>query len=164
MIPNELTIASGVIDALLADVAGYGERRLETGGFFMASTGQNHVSGLALAGESGILRQYNLFQISERALDRLFTYAVGSELWLPAQYHSHILGAQMSLTDARHGLNVEGFTSTILPTFGAPPREMAAWGWWIFTGGRWNDAGAAAASPGPATAIVIFDEDGVRGR
>ena len=70
---------------------------------------------LILAGCTGIVRAKDHFQISERALDRLFTYADAHRFWLPVQFHSHQFGTAMSRTDARHGLCVEGFVSAIVP-------------------------------------------------
>jgi hypothetical protein len=161
---NSFSINEGVVDAVVTDVTAYGQHRLETGGFFMANIGEERVTALALAGDKGIFRRYNLFQISERALDRLFTYADASELWLPIQYHSHMFEARMSLSDQTHGLNMEGFVSTILPNFSAPPRDPATWGWSVFDRGRWNIMQALDAVVGDVSRTVIFDEDGVRER
>ena len=164
MILNSISVNEGVVDAVVTDVTANGQHRLETGGFLMANIGEDRVTALALAGERGIYRRYNLFQISERALDRLFTYADDSEFWLPIQYHSHMLEARMSLSDQTHGLNMEGFVSTILPDFSAPPRDLASWGWFVFDGGRWNTIQPSDAVVGDVERTVIFDEDGVRER
>jgi len=67
----------------------------------------------------------------------------------------------MSPTDIDHGLSVEGFVTTIVPSFASPPADPSQWGWW-----RYDDAWTPIASPRLAAALVsviTFDEDGVRG-
>ncbi|HUF84619.1 MAG TPA: hypothetical protein VMQ81_08530, partial [Acidimicrobiia bacterium] len=88
-------------------------------------------------------------------------YANEHDLWIPAQYHSHGLGAFMSECDLEHGLSVEGFTSTIVPFFANPPGDPRAWGWWRFDG-DWSPIAAPLRGHGEV-ARVTFDEDGVRG-
>jgi len=158
----DLTVSLGVVDAVVAETATYGIRRLETGGFLMALVGQEEVVSLAVAGNVGIVRRHNLFQISERALDRLFNYAGDEGLWLPVQFHSHDYGPpEMSIADQNHGLRVEGFVSTILPDFARPPSDLAAWGWWQFSQGSWRPSPPARLIAGAVPTIVTFDEDGV---
>jgi hypothetical protein len=62
---------------------------LETGGVSAGSPGETLVSEIGFAGVVGIVRRWNLFQISAKALDGLFTYADDSDLWIPVQFHSH---------------------------------------------------------------------------
>ncbi|MGO8862081.1 MAG: hypothetical protein ACLQRH_15140 [Acidimicrobiales bacterium] len=160
----ELTVSSGVVDAVAAETRTYGSLRLETGGFLMAEAGHDEICSVAMAGDAGILRRHNLFQISERALDRLFNFAGDEGLWLPVQFHSHEFGAGMSVADAQHGFRAEGFVSTILPRFAQPPADPAVWGWWQFLGGSWRPCSTPAVIPGDARATLTFDEGGVRGR
>lgn len=157
-------MALSVVDAVVNETRAYGARNLETGGFLTATTNSDDITGVAVAGTTGIERRADLFQISERALDRLFSYADEKGLWMPVQFHSHHFGAGMSLTDALHGLRVEGFISTILPRFANPPDEVSQWGWWQFTDGEWLSFPPISIDrqePGP---VVVFDEDGVRER
>jgi hypothetical protein len=152
------------VDAIAREVASYGSAGLETGGFLLAPTGGAEVHAIALAGTSGIVRRHNLFQISASALDRLFAYADESGFWLPAQFHSHQVGALLSLPDALHGVRAEGFVSVIVPNFACPPEDPMTWGWWQFTGGDWGPSLPAAVSDEILSVVVEFDEDGVRDR
>lgn len=155
-----IAVPATAVNMIATEVRGYGHRRLETGGFLMLPRGTAIVSTVAFAGAAGIVRRHNLFQISERALDRLFTFADDHDLHIPVQFHSHEQGAFLSRTDAEHGLRVEGFTSVVVPMYSAPPVEMSRWGWWCFTIGAWVAAVIPPIGPGPVTA-VRFDEDGV---
>ena len=159
---SQLLLPDGCLTAVTRDVRSYGVRGMETGGFLMANVGTDVLAGIALAGQSGIDRRGDLFQISERALDRLFAFADDQGFWLPVQLHSHRLAAFMSRTDARHGLRVEGFVSTIIPGFASPPEDVDAWGWWQFQSGDWQPCRPAAVRPGGPELIIAFDEDGVR--
>ena len=159
-----ITIPQRAVDAVVIETRSYGNRLLETGGFLLAPTGSDSVNGVVVAGELGILRRHNLFQISERALDRLFTYADESGFWIPVQFHSHRFGAFMSNTDAEHGLRVEGFVSTIVPQFSHPPGDVGSWGWWQFQHGDWRPCLSAAIHDGEPAAALVFDESGVHER
>lgn len=161
MIETSLSMTQAVVASVAAETQFYGERSLETGGFFVAPVGSESVTGVALAGETGIVRHRRLFQITERALDRLFTYAATQDLWLPAQFHSHERMAFMSETDMQHGLRVEGFISTIIPEFAAPPLDVHAWGWWQFHAGEWRACMPPTLASGAVDFVVVFDEDGV---
>jgi hypothetical protein len=161
---SPFTIRDEVIVAVVDETARYGSTRLETGGFLFAQRGSEEICGAAMAGDSGILRRHNVFQISERALDRLFTYASDNDLWLPIQFHSHEFGAGMSETDALHGLRAEGFISTILPGFACPTASLTAWGWWQFLSGDWRICPAAIEVAGGPDLLVTFDEGGVCAR
>ncbi len=159
-----LSLSNRAVTALTDEVKRYGIEGLETGGFLMASVDGEVVSAVALAGVSGILRRPDLFQISERALDRLFTFADDHGLSIPVQFHSHRFGAHMSRTDALHGLRVEGFISTIVPSFADPPSDVAEWGWWEFRDGAWETYPPAPIQVRSLDLIVEFDADGVRER
>ncbi len=153
--------ASGV-RAIIDEVESFGRQNLETGGFLMMGREETTASTIAVTGASGIVRRHNLFQISARALDRLFTYATERDLWIPIQFHSHGISAFLSKADETYGLCVEGFVSTVIPHFFAPPTDMSAWGWWQYTGGHWLDFEAAHQVPGEIM-VIRFDEDGIRG-
>jgi hypothetical protein len=159
-----MTVKTGVIDSVVEETTKYGSWRLETGGFLFGDTGTYEISGVAMAGDMGITRQPDLFEISERALDRLFTYAGDQDIWLPVQFHSHELYSDMSLADERYGLNAEGFVSTILPSFANPPTDPSNWGWCQFEAGLWRRCASASVVPGKALTVVVFDEGGVRER
>jgi hypothetical protein len=161
---SPLTVRGEVIAAVVAETARYGSAQLETGGFLIAQSGTEDVCGAAMAGDAGILRRHNAFQISERALDRLFTYASENDLWLPIQFHTHEFGSGMSETDALHGLRTEGFISAILPRFASPTTDLAEWGWWQFLSGGWRTCLPALEVPGGPDMLVTFDEVGVRVR
>ena len=158
------SVPTDAVHVVVDDTLAYGKQELETGGFLMAPVGSDSIDGVALAGDSGILRRSGLFQISERALDRLFAYSDERELWLPIQFHSHQFEAGMSRTDALHGLRVEGFISTIVPRFTEPPADVSQWGWWQFRNGAWQSRPPAAVQHSPLTRVVVFDEDGIRER
>lgn len=158
---NPLTIVSAAIETVVADVRRFGAGNVETGGFLLAPVETETITAVALAGEIGIVRRRDLFQISDLALDRLFAYADESDLWIPAQFHSHGLVAELSRCDIEHGLAVEDFVSTIVPWYADPPVDAAAWGWWRY-GSRWTRLGPPAILP-RASVTVVFDEDGVRG-
>jgi hypothetical protein len=161
---SPLTLTLGVVDAVVDETRLYGSRNLETGGFLTAPTSSDDVTRVAVAGTTGIVRHPDLFQISERALDRLFSYADDNRLWMPVQFHSHHFGADMSRTDALHGLRVEGFISTILPRFVNPPEDVSEWGWWQFTDGEWRPFPPIPIARREPGRVLVFDEDGVRER
>jgi hypothetical protein len=159
-----VTIPDAGVAAIVEETAAFGVRELETGGFLLVPRERSVeaaavVSTVAFAGDVGIVRHRDVFQISERALDRIFTFADDRGLWIPAQFHSHEVGAFLSFTDKRHGLCVEEFTSIVIPTFAAPPEDTGRWGWWRFMTGRWREA-----EPGPVirgtVQLVRFDEAG----
>jgi proteasome lid subunit RPN8/RPN11 len=159
--PDAIKVPVQALDRIIEEVRTFGLRHLETGGFFMMARNTATVSIVACAGDVGIVRRDNLFQISERALDRLFTFADEGGLWAPVQFHSHPGRAFLSRADKEHGLCAEGFISVVIPTFGDPPRDITHWGWWRFDGGRWVTA--TPASTGPCDVRTVwFDEDGFR--
>jgi hypothetical protein len=154
-------IPESAVGAVLKDVRSFGASHLETGGFFLLPRGGQTVSTVALAGDSGIVRGRNFLQISESALARLFVYADGHDIWAPLQFHSHARGAFLSLTDAAHGLRVEGFVSVVVPNYANPTFDVKAWGWWCFSACEWLPIEPAMTGNG-SVAVIRFDEDGIR--
>ncbi len=155
-----LILPQSAVESITRDVRVYGQRELETGGFLLLARDADVVSMVAFAGDQGIARWRDRFQISERALDRLFSFADDRDLWVPIQFHSHEAGAFLSPIDADHGLRVEGFTSVVVPAYRDPPTDIHRWGWWRFTAGRWARANGARVADG-AVELVRFDEGGV---
>jgi hypothetical protein len=155
------------VAALIGEATTFGARGLETGGFLLAprtaTVGANPaVAAVALAGDTGISRGRDMFQVSGHALDRIFTFADDHGLWIPALLHSHRAGALLSATDQRHGLGVDGFISAVIPEYSGPPRDLARWGWWRFESGRWCGA-APGRTTGGTVEVLRFDEGGIRG-
>jgi hypothetical protein len=159
MSANELTLPHGGANAVIEEVRRYGLLGLEAGGFLLAPRGAEQIASVACAGSAGIVRRPDLFQVSERALDRLFAHAE-RDLWIPAQFHSHMFEAGLSLCDLEHGLSVEGFQTTVVPFFHAPPTDPAHWGWWHYSI-AWQPVDSPTGS-GAAVQVISFDEDGVR--
>jgi hypothetical protein len=158
--------ASGVT-AIVGETTAFGVRDLETGGFLLVPRATSADEGspvavIALARDAGIVRDRGLFQISERALDRIFAFADHRDLWMPAQFHSHKVGAFLSRADRRHGLCVEEFISAVIPAYASPPRDLARWGWWQFASGAWRHTDPGRVTDGTVE-VVWFDEGGVRG-
>ena len=161
MTANDLVLSEAASAALIADVRRFGAAHVETGGFLLAPRDDDAVTIVALAGTAGIVRRRDLFQVSDFALDRLFGHADEHELWIPAQFHSHGLGAFMSECDVEHGLSVQGFITTIVPHFAAPPQDPAQWGWWRYEG-AWIPLAPPRRSSTPVS-VITFDEGGVDG-
>jgi hypothetical protein len=159
-LPSTPLLPQAAVVAITKDVRVYGLCELETGGFLLLPGDADIVSLVALAGDQGITRRRDRFQISERALDRLLTFADDRDLWVPIQFHSHEAGAFLSPIDADHGLRVEGFTSVVVPAYRDPPGNLDRWGWWRFTAGHWARANGARVADG-AVELVRFDEAGV---
>jgi hypothetical protein len=162
MTENEVTLPNAAVAAVVHDVAHYGAGNVETGGFLLARRGNDTISIVALAGDVGVTRRRDLFQVSELALDRLFAHADESDLWIPAQFHSHGGAAFMSACDVDHGLSVQGFVTTIVPYFASPPEDAARWGWWRFDG-VWTPLAPPSTSDARVR-VIAFAEDGVHGR
>jgi hypothetical protein len=157
---SELTLPDVGAYAVVEHVLRFGQLDLETGGFLLAPRGAKQITSVACAGNTGITRRPELFQVSERALDRLFAHAEEHDLWIPAQFHSHMFEAGLSLCDLEHGLSVEGFQTTVIPFFHTPPADPALWGWWQYSA-SWKTVSAPNACSAPVK-IIAFDEDGVR--
>jgi len=161
---TELTIPTLLATTIAEEIAHYGAKNLETGGFLVAPRGSTEVTGFAMAGASGIVRRPGLFQISERALDVLFNHVDKRDLWVPCHFHSHRFEAFMSRTDASHGINVEGFICTIVPNFECPPSDTTDWNWWKFTDGSWYPIASPRTREDVVHETLTFDEDGVDDR
>ncbi len=157
---NRLVFPNAGASAVVGEVRRYGTLRLETGGFFLAPRGTERITCIACAGNTGIVRRPELFQIGERALDCLFAYAEARDLWIPAQFHSHMFDAGLSRCDLEHGFSVEGFHTTVVPFFHAPPSHPARWGWWRYRS-AWEPVNAPESSAA-AVQACYFDEGGVR--
>jgi hypothetical protein len=154
-------ISASVVQAICEDIATWGRRGVETGGFVL-TRGDTRLGDLLVAcGTAGIIRRPDQLVISGEALAVLFDYATEHELVVACQVHSHQYGPRMSPTDQRFGLTVEGFTSVIVPRWSAPSTDPREWGWWRFTEGRWVLTGAPR-SIDATSAVMIFDEQGVR--
>jgi hypothetical protein len=146
--------------AIAEEVRQFGQRGVETGGFLLAPRGQGAVSVMAFAGEVGIIRERLQFQVSALALDQLFGFADRRSCWIPAQFHSHAVGAFLSRTDQQLGLRVRGFISAVIPDFANPPSGVAAWGWWRFSSEDWIPSPPPQIE-GDDLEVVTFDEEGV---
>ena len=163
MTESLLSISKDAVTQVVNEIRAFGRNALETGGFLLAPRDVPWVTVVAFAGARGIVRRRDLFEISERALDRLFVFADESELWAPIQFHSHRLGKFLSRTDREHGLRSEGFVSVVVPKYDDPPTSMEAWGWWRFRSGAWTTSPSCAVAEA-AIRIIEFDEAGVRDR
>jgi hypothetical protein len=158
---NPLSFPDAALGRLTADIATYGAQKLETGAFLLAPAEQpDRLTVLALTDTRGIIRQRNHFRVAAEALERLFDWAEEHRLRVRTQVHSHAGSAVLSQTDRTHGLNVPGFTTTIVPCFADPPRTPAAWGWWRYEDGDWRAVAPAAVNAHPVS-IVRFDTGGV---
>lgn len=156
-----LRLPDDAIAPILDEVRAYGATRKETGGFLLSPIDSSQtVVTVAFAGTVGITRWWGQFGISGRALDRLFTWADEKQLRIAAQFHSHGGRAFLSPTDLAHGLNVRGFTTSVIPSFKAPPSDPGRWGWWKFDGEKWNRETPPTITNGTVS-TVIFDEHGV---
>jgi hypothetical protein len=160
---SPVRIRAAAAERIAEEVTAFGRCSLETGGFLLAPRGNDTLSIVAFAGQAGIVRCRDLFQISERALGRLFEFADDHDLYAPVQFHSHRRGPFLSRTDKEHGLRAEGFTSAVVPRYAGPPRAVTAWGWWSFQKGDWAAARPPSLVAGEIT-VVEFDEDGLRVR
>lgn len=154
-------LSTSSVKSVTDEVRSFGLLGLETGGFLLMPRGAATISIVALAGDTGIVRRRDLFQISARALDRLFTFADERDLWVPTQFHSHRQGAFLSIVDKSHGLSVEGFISIVVPRFVDPQPDPRAWGWWQNKENQWVEVAPWNHRHGGAE-VVRFDEDGVR--
>ncbi len=157
-----LIVPSVVAARLCDDVGRYGQNGVETGGFLLTKPGSDMTHVVALAGAVGIIRQYGLFVITRPAFDAVFTWAEENDLRVRALVHSHAKEAFLSPTDRRGGLLVNGFASAVIPNFADPPRDPAAWRWWVYAS-DWIPASPPLTEDTATKAdIVIFDGDGVR--
>ena len=151
---NQLMLPQEAVRTALDHVRRYGGADVETGLFLLAPRGSDAVGIVALTGNKGITRRRNMFAVSGAALD-------GEDLVVLAQLHSHGGRAFLSPTDTEHGFAVEGFTSTVVPSYNAPPTDPARWGWWRYEAGAWRAILPPTTLDG-SVRCVMFDEEGVR--
>jgi hypothetical protein len=155
---NPFLISTSSVATVVSEVAAWGAKDVETGGFLL-SDHDGAITLVALSGAAGIQRRRAQLVVSGRALAVLFGYADAHGYAVRAQFHSHSGRAFLSRSDLRHGFSVEGFVTTVLPSYAAPPVDPRAWSWWAYLGG-WARIAPPVISPG-ATPVVRFDEDGV---
>jgi proteasome lid subunit RPN8/RPN11 len=156
-------IPTPILHALHSEVAYHGARDLETGMFLLAPSGATTVDTLALAGKVGVTRSREQFALTGKALSRLFAYARAQQLEILAQIHSHAGPAFLSKVDLRHGFAVEGFTTSVIPTYRRPPLHPADWGWWRHDGRYWQTVPPYTTADGQGT-IITFDEETIDAR
>jgi hypothetical protein len=148
------------VEIVVAEIAAWGARGTETGGFLLCEENDRRVVFVALSGGKGISRARDKFAVSGRALAALFDYAGQNGLSVRAQFHSHGRSAFLSPTDLTHGFNVEGFLTTVVPHFAAPSGDVQDWRWWLYNR-NWEEIGAPTPVEG-SVQIVRFDKDGAR--
>jgi hypothetical protein len=156
---TRLSITNASIATVVSEVAAWGAKNVETGGFLLGDH-QGAITSVALSGATGIRRRRAQFVVSGRAVAVLFAYADRRGLAVRAQFHSHGGRAFLSPSDLRHGFSVEGFVTTVLPTYVSPPTNASAWGWWAYLDG-WARTAPPVIGSGE-TIVVRFDEDGIR--
>jgi proteasome lid subunit RPN8/RPN11 len=153
-------LSAGAAKAITVEIAAWGVRERETGGFLLSRPGIETLDVVALSGAAGIRRRADQYRVSPAALGQLFNYAAQGELVISAVFHSHRRSAFLSETDLAHGLNVEGLLSAVVPFYAEPPVAPACWRWWRFSG-SWKEIEAPSIAECRAR-IVRFDEDGAR--
>ena len=146
------------MSATIASVAQItGGQLVETGGFLLGAVNTTDATGLALTGDAGIERRKDLFQVSGLALSVLFEWADDHGMTVIAQWHSHRLGAFLSPTDLKYGLNVRDFHTSVIPHYQNPSRDPADWGWWTYNGTSWA-VSAPPRSTSSAFRTITFEE------
>jgi hypothetical protein len=106
MMPNDLVLPNEAVRVVADHIRAYGRLGhlgVETGAFLLSAPGDDQVSVIAITGQAGIVRRPNLFAVSGKAIDRLFTWAEDRDLSIRAQLHSHRGAAFLSETDLLHG-------------------------------------------------------------
>lgn len=159
---SELAVTDSLVGTLLDEIRRHGGRTNETGGFIGGSSLDAPADLLVLAGERGIRRRRDLFQVSGPAVGCLFDWASERGVSLRAQFHSHRRKAFLSPVDLEYGFAVDGFVSSVVPAYADPPAPPADWGWWRFRANAWLPIDAPEVVAGDAE-VVYFDEDGIRG-
>jgi hypothetical protein len=152
-----LSLTTTAVATVISEVAAWGARDVETGGFLLGDDAGT-ISGVALSAAAGISRHRDQFVVSGRAMATLFAYADEHGYAVRAQFHSHGGHAFLSRSDLRHGFNVEGFITTVVPAYAAPPPDPTAWGWWTHIG-KWISTAPPVVLTGD-TRVLRFDEDG----
>jgi proteasome lid subunit RPN8/RPN11 len=160
---STLSIPAAILTTIHDDVLYHGTRDCETGMFLLAPRGATNVTTLAMPGTIGVTRSREQFALTGSAINRLFRYARAHKLEVLAQIHSHGGEAFLSEVDLRYGFAVEGFTTSVIPTYRRPPLHPAAWGWWRHDGHAWHRAAPYLSGEGDA-AIVTFDEESLHAR
>ncbi len=156
---THLSISTATVTTVVAEVAAWGARDVETGGFLLADE-DGAIACVALSGAAGIRRHRDQFVVSGCAMAMLFAYAEEHGYTIRAQFHSHGGRAFLSRSDIRHGFSVDGFVTTVLPSYETPPAALSTWGWWTYRDG-WTPTAAPLVVAGD-TRVVRFDEDGAR--
>lgn len=156
---SPLTLPAVSAAVIAGEVAAWGARRVETGGFMLAGD-DAVISHVALSGARGISRRRDQFVVSGRAIATLFAYASERNLRVRAQFHSHGGSAFLSRTDLNHGFSVDGFVTTVIPSYADPPPSTESWGWWCFAE-SWVEISTPPQIGGDVH-VLRFDEDGVR--
>jgi hypothetical protein len=156
---SRLSITTGCVATIAYEVAAWGARDVETGGFLLGGD-DGRLATVALSARVGITRRRDLFVVSGRAIAGLFAYANERGLAVRAQFHSHAQEAFLSKSDLTHGFGVDGFITCVLPTYASPPRDAAGWGWWVYRR-AWTPTAAPLVARGEAL-VVRFDEGGAR--
>lgn len=154
-------IAGSLTAAIQRHVQAWGELRRETGAFLLKRRDSDTIDMIAWPLVAGIVRGRGQFAVSGVALARLFEWCGDEDLQIAALLHSHKYEAFLSPVDLKYGFAAEGFLSTIVPDYAAPPRDPAEWGWWSFRGGDWIDAQPPEVAEVASFAGVSFDENGV---
>jgi hypothetical protein len=157
---SNLIVPKVCLSVIYEEVKRYGECDLETGGFFLTKNDSNEIDVVAFAAEIGITRSWGLFQVSGKAIEKLFDWADGEELHVAAQVHSHGLSSFLSETDINYGFSVDGFQTTVIPSYCNPPFLPQQWRWWRFTNHRWIEV-ASPELGGQNCRIIKFDERGI---
>jgi hypothetical protein len=157
---SAIELPRAAVEIVVAEVAAWGGRGVETGGFLLCGEGERRVEMVALSGGRGISRARDQFVVSGKALARLFGHAGKHRLSIRAQFHSHGRSAFLSPTDLTHGFNVKGFITTVVPQFAGPPEDPRDWRWWMHDG-NWEEIGSPMLVE-HGVRIVRFDENGAR--
>jgi len=152
---NEWAIGSGVADVLTRDIRRFGGLGVESGGLVLRSAGADLADVLALLGDDGIVREPDYLEIGGAAMGTLFDWAEAEGLELVAQIHSHLFGKEMSPTDQRFSLTVNGFVSAIVPQAATAQSQPTAWGWWRFGPTRWRPIAAPAVVTRAARTVIV---------
>lgn len=159
-----LRLPAEAVEAIVREVATWGRLGRESGVLLLASADEPLVvDAIGQPLDVGITRRRDEFAISGLALAQLFAHLDECDRVVAALIHSHGKRAFLSDVDLEHGFSVEGFVSSIVPSYADPPSEVRRWGWWIFLDGRWQDAEVPEVFPGGFLKIE-FDEAGARAR
>jgi hypothetical protein len=147
--------------AIQEHVQAWGELGRETGAFLLKRRDSDLIDLIAWPLVAGVVRSRGQFAVTGVALARIFEWCGDEDLQVAALLHSHKYEAFLSPVDLKYGFAAEGFVSTIVPDYMAPPTDPAEWGWWSFSGGEWIDATAPEMAEGASFDGVSFDEGGV---